>query len=73
MPTAVREQVRSALDLVVQIARVSGARRQVVAVEEVVADGSLAETPRTRALVEGGVVVAQPLRPARTWKAVTGR
>lgn len=63
---AVREQMRSALDLVVQIARVSGARRQVVSVDEVLAHGPLDETPRTRSLVQGGRVVAEPERPART-------
>lgn len=70
---AVREQVRSALDLVVQIARVSGARRQVVSVDEVVAHGSLDETPRTRSLAQGGRVVAAPERPARTFGAEAER
>ncbi len=54
---AVREQVRSALDLVVQVARRSAGRRAVIGVDEVL-DGEAAEATstrtRTRPLVAGG-------------------
>jgi pilus assembly protein CpaF len=62
---AVREQVRAALDLVVQVARTSGAERRVVAVDEVESDGPLDRSPRTRPLLVGTRVVDRPRRPPR--------
>jgi pilus assembly protein CpaF len=63
---AVREQVHSALDLVVQVARRPGGGRSVVAVDEVLgaADGT-----RTRALVTRGRLRALPERPGRVGDA----
>jgi pilus assembly protein CpaF len=68
---AVREQLCSALDLVVQVARRPGGRRSVVAVAEVLAPtGGLAGSSasggaRTRVLADLRGVVALPERPAR--------
>jgi pilus assembly protein CpaF len=67
---AVREQVVSSLDLVVQVARRPGGGRAVVAVAEVVGDEpSPAEgggrRPRTRPVADARSVVAVPSRPSR--------
>ncbi len=61
--TAVREQLVSAVDLVVQVARVPGGGRRVVAIGEPVEspDGRV----RCREVVAAGVVVARPERPSR--------
>lgn len=60
---AVREQLASALDLVVHVARRSDGARQVTAVEEVARDpGSFT---RTDALVLGDRIIALPSRPPR--------
>ena len=60
--SAVRDQVRSALDLVVQVARRPGGRRAVVAVDEVVdCDGSV----QTRRLGDERGLHELPERPAR--------
>jgi pilus assembly protein CpaF len=61
---AVREQIASAVDLVVQVARSVGGRRLVQDVAEVLPDpgGGLV---RTRALAGRDGVVAQPERPRR--------
>jgi Flp pilus assembly CpaF family ATPase len=59
---AVREQVRSALDLVVQVARRPGGRRSVVAVDEVLDAG---DGVRTRPLMAGGRLRALPERAQR--------
>jgi pilus assembly protein CpaF len=59
---AVRDQVRSALDLVVQVARRPGGRRAIVAVDEVVdGDGPV----RTQPLADARGLRALPVRPAR--------
>jgi len=59
---AVRDQVRSALDLVVQVARRPGGRRAVVAVDEVVdGDGPV----RTNSLADARGLRTLPVRPAR--------
>jgi pilus assembly protein CpaF len=60
---AVRDQLTSALDLVVQVARVAGGGRRVVAVSEVVDPPSVAEKVRCLAGPDG--LHALPLRPAR--------
>ncbi|MGI8938260.1 MAG: CpaF family protein [Iamia sp.] len=60
---AVREQIASAVDLVVQVARGSDGRRRVVEVAEV--DDDPDAPARTRTLVRGGEVLAAPLRPPR--------
>ncbi|MEA2427095.1 MAG: pilus assembly protein CpaF [Thermoleophilaceae bacterium] len=64
---AVREQIASALDLVVQVARVDEGRRQVTAVDEVVALGDEAGTAplAVRRLASPRGVVALPIRPPR--------
>jgi len=59
---AVRDQVRSALDLVVQVARGRGGRRRIVAVEEVVDDDG---PTRTRPLAGVGGLRELPVRPPR--------
>jgi pilus assembly protein CpaF len=59
---AVRDQVRSALDLVVQVARRPGGRRAIVAVDEVVdGDGAV----RTHPLADTRGLRGLPVRPAR--------
>jgi len=64
--SAVRDQVRAAVDLVVQVARVADGRRQIVAVAEVEPDGANGDDAvRTRALVVDGRVVAETRRPSR--------
>jgi pilus assembly protein CpaF len=60
---AVREQIASAIDLIVQVARRADGTRRVVAVSEVVADPEAAA--RTRTLGDGEVLWHQPRRPAR--------
>ena len=70
---AVREQVRSAVDLVVQVARAADGGRAVVAVDEVGADGDGSAAVATRALVVDGRVVARPLRPTRLRTPTTRR
>jgi pilus assembly protein CpaF len=71
---AVRSQLHSALDLVVQVARAPGGTRRVVEVAEVVdgaalptagADGASATGRRTRTLAGPSGVVALPGRPPR--------
>ncbi len=63
---AVREQVRSALDLVVQIARRPDGGRRVVAVAEVDPEGDATDPVRARALTDSeGGLVALPRRPVR--------
>jgi hypothetical protein len=64
---AVREQVQSSVDLVVQVGRGPAGDRLVTAVDEVERpplDGS-ARASATRPLVRGGEVVERPSRPAR--------
>jgi len=64
--TAVREQVRAALDLVVQVGRGPGGRRRVVAVDEVVGDEGEGAV-RTRALADRSGLHTLPVRaPRRT-------
>jgi pilus assembly protein CpaF len=60
---AVREQLASALDLVVQVARGPGGTRRVVAVDEVAPDPGSAT--RTVPLVTDDLVLAAPSRPPR--------
>ena len=60
---AVREQITSAIDLVVQVARGDGGERRIVAVHEVLdASGG---GPTTTSLTDGGVLVAVPGRDPR--------
>ena len=65
---AVREQLASALDLVVQVARTVGGRRAVVAVDEVLPLGDHAGTGplAVRRLATADRLLALPSRPART-------
>jgi pilus assembly protein CpaF len=60
---AVREQIASAVDLVVQIARRADGSRRVVAVAEVAPDPDA--TVRTTPLAAGPEVLASPSRPPR--------
>ena len=63
---AVREQLRSAIDLIVQIARLSDGRRRVVAVAEVDPSDTLDEALGVRSLTDGdGRLSALPRRPRR--------
>ena len=62
---AVREQVISSIDLVVQVGRRDDGSRAIVEVAEVASDGALA----TRAIATGGKVVALPARPSRAHDA----
>ena len=62
---SVRSQLRSAVDLVVQVARRPDGNRRVVAVAEVVADGDVDTGEGVRLLADGERVVAVPARPAR--------
>jgi pilus assembly protein CpaF len=64
---AVRQHVRAAIDVVVQVARTDGQDRQVVAVEEVIAGGGPEDAVLTVPLVEDGTVVRAPTR----WRRVT--
>jgi pilus assembly protein CpaF len=64
---AVREQVRSALDLVVQIARRPDGSRRVTAVAEVEAHGDPGDPLTARPLTDlDGRLVALPVRPPRS-------
>jgi pilus assembly protein CpaF len=65
---AVREQIAAAIDLVVQIARVEGGARRIVAVDEVVPlDGAAGDHPlEVRSLASRLGLDASPQRPART-------
>jgi pilus assembly protein CpaF len=64
---AVREQVRSAVDLVVQIARRHDGSRRVVGVAEVVAEGDVGGPVEARLLTGAdGRLVALPARPPRS-------
>jgi len=60
---AVREQIASAVDVVVQVARRADGTRRITAVAEVAADPSA--SPRTRLLADGEEVRAAPGRPPR--------
>ena len=62
---AVREHVRAALDVVVHVARLTGGRRRVVAVDEVEPGPGQDGTVATRPLARGDRVVADARRPAR--------
>jgi pilus assembly protein CpaF len=62
---AVREQIVSAIDLVVQMARRLDGAREVVAIGEVDAEGSDTRSVRTRPLAREGRVVALPRRSVR--------
>ncbi len=67
---AVREQVRSALDLVVQISRRPDGSRRVTAVAEVEASGEAGEALSARVLTDAlGRLAALPLRPPRSASA----
>jgi pilus assembly protein CpaF len=59
---AVRQHVRAAVDIVVQVARTSGQARVVVAVEEVVAHGGPDDAVVTVPLVRDGSVTRAPTR-----------
>jgi pilus assembly protein CpaF len=59
---AVRQHVRAAVDLVVQVERTDGASRQVVAIDEVRASGGPDDAVATLALVRAGEVVRVPTR-----------
>jgi pilus assembly protein CpaF len=63
---AVREQVASALDLVVHMERTVGGARRVVAVDEVVPGHDPADVSRTVALSDGRGLHTLPTRPPRT-------
>ncbi|MGH9190246.1 MAG: ATPase, T2SS/T4P/T4SS family, partial [Acidimicrobiales bacterium] len=64
---AVRAQLESALDLVVQVARRPDGHRRVVAVAEVRSpDGSSIDGDRTSLLADGDDVVSLPSRPMRS-------
>ncbi|WP_334141895.1 CpaF family protein [Rhabdothermincola sp.] len=62
---AVREQIASALDLVVQVARRPGGRRAVVALDELASRPATDGTIGTRPLMRSGRLEALPRRPAR--------
>jgi Flp pilus assembly CpaF family ATPase len=68
---AVREQLTSSLDLVVQIARRPGGARRVVAVAEVSTSPAVDGRVATRLRAAEASVVARPARPLRaadvTW------
>ena len=61
---AVRDQITSAIDLVVQVARGNGGERRVAAVHEVL--DAVGCGPATRPLTEAGVLVALPERAYRS-------
>jgi pilus assembly protein CpaF len=62
---AIRAQIQAAVDLVVQVARVTGGARRVVEVAEVVPGGSPHDAPCTARLAGADGVLAQPARPTR--------
>lgn len=62
---AVREQIASAVDLVVQIARRPGGRRAVVALDELASRPAADGTISTRPLMRSGRLEALPSRPVR--------
>ncbi|MEA2901884.1 MAG: pilus assembly protein CpaF [Actinomycetota bacterium] len=67
---AVRAQLETALDLIVQVARRPDGTRRIVAVAEVVEQTGWAasdgrEPPRTRPVADGAGVIALPARPPR--------
>ena len=62
---AVREQIISSIDLVVQVARGRGGARLVTAVHEVLPDRAPGGAPATVALTDGSTMVALPGRPPR--------
>ena len=68
---AVRDQIASSLDLVVQVARGPGGARRVVAVAEVVdvPHGDADAAHRVRPLADAAALRSLPLRPARAPKA----
>jgi pilus assembly protein CpaF len=68
---AVREQVRAAIDLVVQVSRSTGGARRVVAIDEVVADPDPAD-PVTVPLLDDGRVVRLPTRVRRAVPIMSG-
>ena len=63
---AVRDHLRSAVDLIVHIARDASGRRHIAQVAEVTSPDSpiVAEEP-VRVLAQGSMVIASPARPAR--------
>ncbi|MFL6205176.1 MAG: CpaF family protein [Acidimicrobiales bacterium] len=61
---AVRDQISSSLDLIVQVARTSGGARAIVAVAEVV-DAAASDMPRVRLLAGPDGLHDLPLRAAR--------
>jgi pilus assembly protein CpaF len=69
--SAVREQVVSALDLVVQMARRADGTRSVIAVGEVEPAADHARSIGTRALLRDGRVVALPQRAIRAADAMS--
>ena len=67
---AVREQLRSAIDLIVQIARLSDGHRRVVAVAEVDTSEALGDALSVRSLTDGdGRLCGLPQRPGRAASA----
>jgi pilus assembly protein CpaF len=66
---AVRDQVAAAVDLVVQVARIGGGARQVVAVDEVVARDGPGGALTVRRLAGPDGMVALPERPVRNGAA----
>jgi pilus assembly protein CpaF len=63
---AVREQIRAAIDLIVQVSRLADGRRRVTAVAEVEATGEPGEPVGVRPLTDAeGELRALPLRPVR--------
>lgn len=73
---AVREQIMSALDMIVHVARRPGGSRSVTAVAEVLAPDPTGQPPaapgvlcRTRLLADATRVIALPQRPARAPEA----
>lgn len=63
---AVRQHIRAAVDLVVQVARGDGDRRRVVGVDEVRATSDPGEALATTPLVRAGAVVGRPSRRRQT-------
>jgi pilus assembly protein CpaF len=63
---AIREQVVSAIDVVVQVARRANGAREVVAVGEVAAESATDQAPQVHVLARGTEVVALPARELRS-------